>query len=68
MLATGAALTAAVVGFVVLAGGATFLSGFVMMQPDRALQLKAPVTTPWVWLASLHKFHTVVYKKPRTRD
>ena len=62
MLATGTAVTAAVVGFVMLAGGAKFLTGFVTMQSVRALQLEAPVTTPWVWLAALHEFHTVVYK------
>lgn len=62
MLATGAAVTATVVGVVVLAGSTKFLSGFVTMQTDRALQLEAPVTTPWVWLAALHKFGTIVYK------
>ncbi|MBC7723486.1 MAG: DUF2029 domain-containing protein [Burkholderiaceae bacterium] len=62
VLVTGIAVTAGVVSFTMIAGGAKFLTGFITMQSDRALQLEAPVTTPWVWLAALHKFNTQVYQ------
>lgn len=62
VLLTGTVVTGMVVAFVLIDGRAKFLAGFVMMQSDRALQLEAPVTTPWVWLAALHKFQTVIYQ------
>jgi hypothetical protein len=58
----GAVVTAAVTAFVWLMGGLKFLTGFVTMQSDRALQLEAPVTTPWVWLAAVGNQRTVIYQ------
>jgi len=55
-------VTFGVVAFTVLAGGMQHLTGFITAQSDRALQLEAPVTTPWVWLAALHRFDTVIYQ------
>ncbi|MDJ0325453.1 glycosyltransferase 87 family protein [Cryobacterium sp. PH31-AA6] len=60
--ATGAAISLAIAGFVWAAGGIRFLTGFITMQSDRALQLEAPVTTPWVWLASAGRPGTVIYQ------
>jgi len=58
----GVALTAAVAVGVWLLGGLKFLSGFVTMQSDRALQLEAPITTPWVWLAAIGHQRTAIYE------
>jgi hypothetical protein len=62
VLATGAAITAGITVAVWLAGGLRHLTGFVTEQTDRALQLEAPVTTPWVWLAALGQPGTTVYQ------
>ena len=59
---TGTALSAGVATVVWLLGGLQFLTGFVTEQTDRALQLEAPVTTPWVWLATLGDRSTVIYE------
>ncbi|TFB75325.1 DUF2029 domain-containing protein [Cryobacterium glaciale] len=59
---TGAALTAGVAASVWLLGGLQFLTGFVTEQTDRALQLEAPITTPWVWLATLGHDGTNIYE------
>ena len=59
---TGAALTAGVAASVWLLGGLHFLTGFVTEQTDRALQLEAPITTPWVWLATLGHDGTNIYE------
>jgi hypothetical protein len=44
------------------AGGIRYLTGFITMQSGRALQLEAPVTTPWVWLASVGRPDTIIYQ------
>jgi hypothetical protein len=62
MIATGAAITALITVCVWLLGGAQYLAGFVTMQSDRALQLEAPVSTPWVWLAMLGQPQTSIYQ------
>ena len=62
VIATGAAVSAGVAASVWLLGGAQFLTGFVTEQSDRALQLEAPITTPWVWLAALGHHGTVIYE------
>ncbi len=59
---TGAAVSAGVAASVWLLGGVRFLTGFVTQQSDRALQLEAPITTPWVWLATLGHHGTVIYE------
>ncbi|MDJ0377354.1 glycosyltransferase 87 family protein [Cryobacterium sp. PH31-L1] len=59
---TGAILSAGVAASVWLLGGLQFLTGFVTEQSDRALQLEAPITTPWVWLATLGHHSTVIYE------
>ncbi|WP_104191708.1 glycosyltransferase 87 family protein [Cryobacterium sp. Y82] len=59
---TGAAVSAGVAAFVWLVGGLQFLTGFVTEQSDRALQLEAPITTVWVWLATLGQPSTVIYE------
>jgi hypothetical protein len=58
---TGIAVSAGVALLVWALGGLQFLSGFVQMQSDRALQLEAPVTTPWLWLAVLHHPGSYIY-------
>ena len=62
VVATGAALSAVFAAGVWLAGGAGMIAGFVTMQSDRALQLEAPVSTPWVWMAALGQPDTEVYQ------
>ena len=62
MIATGAAITALIAACVWMLGGARYLVGFVTMQSDRALQLEAPVSTPWVWLAMLGQPQTSIYQ------
>lgn len=62
VLLTGALGTAAVAASVWVLDGSRFLAGFVTMQSDRALQLEAPVTTPWVWLAALGQHDTDIYQ------
>jgi len=62
VLLAGIGLTAAITAGVWFTGGLKFLSGFVTMQSDRALQLEAPVTTPWVWLAAIGHQHTAIYE------
>jgi hypothetical protein len=62
VLVTGAVLSGGVGVAVWLAGGLNHLSGFVTEQTDRALQLEAPVTTPWVWLAALGHNGTTIYQ------
>jgi hypothetical protein len=62
VLATGAATSAGIAVAVWLAGGIGHLTGFITEQTDRALQLEAPVTTPWVWLAALGHPGTTIYQ------
>jgi hypothetical protein len=59
---TGVAVTAVVAASVWIMGGLPYLAGFVTTQSDRALQLEAPVTTPWVWLAAIGHHGTVIYQ------
>jgi hypothetical protein len=62
VIVTGAVLSGGVAVAVWLAGGLNHLTGFVTEQTDRALQLEAPVTTPWVWLAALGHNGTTIYQ------
>jgi hypothetical protein len=50
-IATGAAFSIGVAAIVWALGGLQYLLGFAQMQTSRGLQLEAPVTTPWLWLA-----------------
>jgi hypothetical protein len=62
---TSGLVTAAIVASVWAAGGLRFIAGFVTMQSGRALQLEAPVTTPWVWLAALGRPDSFIYHNLR---
>ncbi|MGY4858628.1 glycosyltransferase 87 family protein [Cryobacterium sp. AP23] len=62
VLVTGAVITAGITVMLWAAGGLRNLTGFVTMQSDRALQLEAPVTTPWVWLAAMGQHGTTIYQ------
>ena len=59
---TGAVISVGVALIVWAAGGIRFLTGFITMQSDRALQLEAPVTTPWVWMAVSGRPDTAIYQ------
>ncbi|SKA88837.1 Protein of unknown function [Agreia bicolorata] len=50
-IATGAVFSVGVAVIVWAMGGLQYLLGFAQMQTSRGLQLEAPVTTPWLWLA-----------------
>ena len=43
-------------------GGLGYLTGFITMQSDRALQVEAPISTPWVWLAALGAPGSYIYQ------
>lgn len=60
--AGGLALTAGIAAAVAAAGGADHLFGFLGMQTDRALQLEAVITTPWVWGAVVGARGTFIYQ------
>lgn len=49
----GIGVSAVVAGVVVAFGGASNLFSFITIQSDRAVQLEAPVATPWVWATVL---------------
>ncbi len=57
---------AAVTSLILVVLALTFGSGwhvisFVTMQTDRALQIEAPISTPWMWEAALGAPHAFVY-------
>jgi len=62
VILTGIAVTGGVVATVFALGGLKYITGFVTMQSDRAMQLEAPITTPWVWLAALGHPNTFIYQ------
>jgi hypothetical protein len=62
VIATVLVVSAGVVAGVWAEGGLGNLTGFITMQSDRALQLEAPVSTPWVWLAALGSPGSYVYQ------
>ena len=62
LIAAAAALsTLAVVIAVWMTGELEHVLSFVTAQSDRALQLEAPLTTPWLWMAIFHVRGTAVY-------
>jgi hypothetical protein len=54
-VATGAVFSVGVAAIVWAMGGLHNLLGFAQMQTSRGLQLEAPVTTPWLWLAIIDR-------------
>lgn len=58
----GIAVTAGVVLLAAAFGGTRHLASFLTIQSDRALQLEAPIATPWVWLAMLDVPGSDVYQ------
>jgi hypothetical protein len=56
------AVTLVVVGAVALGGGLSTVDSFVTTQSDRALQLEAPLATPWLWMAMLGVRGASVYE------
>ena len=52
VVATSLVVSVGIVAGVWALGGLGYLTGFVSMQSDRALQVEAPISTPWVWLAA----------------
>ncbi|WBM79149.1 DUF2029 domain-containing protein [Cryobacterium breve] len=62
VILTGIAVTGGIVATVFALGGLKYITGFVTMQSDRAMQLEAPITTPWVWLAALGHPNTFIYQ------
>ncbi|PJJ65395.1 glycosyltransferase 87 family protein [Compostimonas suwonensis] len=59
---TGALASVGVAATVWSVGGLANLTSFLTVQSDRALQLEAPVTTPWVWLAVFGIKNTTIYE------
>ncbi len=53
ILCGGIALTLAIVVTVYAFGGIRFIDGFIAMQSDRGLQLEAPISSLWLWMADL---------------
>ncbi|WP_123941701.1 MULTISPECIES: glycosyltransferase family 87 protein [unclassified Frondihabitans] len=49
-LVTGILTSAVVVGVVLAAGGARYLTSFVGEQGSRGLQIEAPFAAPWLWM------------------
>jgi hypothetical protein len=49
----GAVVTAIVTGIVWLGGGIHHITSFVNAQNGRPLQIEAPLSTPWLWMAVL---------------
>ncbi|MBO1769952.1 glycosyltransferase 87 family protein [Agrococcus sp. TF02-05] len=58
----GFGVTAATAAISATFGGIPHLLSFLTMQTDRALQLEAPIATPWVWAAALDVFGSRVYQ------
>lgn len=62
VLRTGVVVTVGVVAVVGLAGGLSNLSSFITMQSSRGLQLEAPLSTPWLWMAMLRVPGASIYQ------
>lgn len=65
ILIAGAVTTGLIAAAVVVAGGARFLFGFITEQTGRGLQIEAPVSTPYLWLASAGTPGSVIYYDQR---
>jgi hypothetical protein len=53
--------SAAIIGLVFLLGNGPTVLSFITQQSDRGLQVEAPVSTPWLWLAFAGQRHAHVY-------
>lgn len=62
IIAAGVAVTAATATISAASGGLAHLFSFLTTQSDRALQLEAPIATPWVWMASVDFLGAHVYQ------
>lgn len=62
LLWSGLAVTAAVAGLAMLLGASDTLWSFLATQDDRALQVEAPIATPWVWAAVTGLGGTLIYE------
>ncbi|ROQ39520.1 uncharacterized protein DUF2029 [Frondihabitans sp. PhB188] len=51
VLITGAAVSLLVSSIVLIGGGGAHLDSFVTQQNGRALQVEAPLATPWLWMS-----------------
>ena len=62
-IALAAALSSlAIVAAAVTAGGLWHVTSFLGMQGSRGLQLEAPLSTPWVWMAVAHLPGAEIYQ------
>ena len=59
---TAIVVTMVVASVVALGGGLTRVDSFVTTQSSRGLQLEAPLSTPWVWMAMLRVPGASVYQ------
>lgn len=62
VVAAGFAVTATTAAVSAASGGLSHLFSFLSTQSDRALQLEAPIATPWVWMASVDFLDARVYQ------
>lgn len=53
-----------IVGLVFILGNGSTVLSFVTQQSNRGLQVEAPVSTPWMWLAFAGQRHAEVYYDP----
>ncbi|NYD67992.1 glycosyltransferase 87 family protein [Agromyces atrinae] len=53
VLAAGAAVTVVILAVAASLGGLRQIATFLTIQGDRALQVEAPIATPWLWMAIL---------------
>ncbi len=60
IIAAAVATSAVIVGVALLLGAGTRVIGFVGSQTTRGLQLEAPVSTVWIWLARFGLVDTTV--------
>lgn len=59
--ATAIGTSAVVIALALLAGSGANVLSFVTMQAGRGLQVEAPVTTPWLWMAAVGGGNAAVY-------
>jgi hypothetical protein len=62
VLLGGITVTVGVVGAVLALGGIPYIASFITMQSDRSLQVEAPISTVWVWMADLNIGNAFVWQ------